>query len=204
MGASLDSKIPVTAVSNAAEAVCTIAASEDIAAGDYVIVDSAWLKLSGTVARVKSYAGTSLTLEGVDTTDTQQFPAGSGGGSIQKVESWVVIPQITAFESSGGEQNFANVEFLDDDQQRQIPTSKSAQTVSITIADDPAAQHNAVLKKADASRAIRPLLLALPNGSKILYNGYVSFNPTPTLTKGNIMTVKASVALVARPTRYET
>lgn len=204
MGASLDSKIPVSAVSNAAEAVCTVDASQDLATGDYVVIDSDWLKLSGTVARVKSYAGTSVTLEGIDTTDTQQFPVGAGAGSLQKVESWQIIPQITAFESSGGEQNFANVEFLDDDQQRQIPTSKSAQTIAITIADDPAAAHNAVLKKADASRAIRPLLLAMPNGSKILYNGYVSFNPTPTLTKGNIMTVKASFALVARPTRYET
>ncbi|KAF1043061.1 MAG: hypothetical protein GAK35_02381 [Herbaspirillum frisingense] len=204
LAATLDDAIPTSAVSNAVEAVATVPASSDLAAGDIVVVESAWLKLGKVIARVKDYSGTSVTLEGIDTTDTQQFPTGGGAGSLQKVLTWAVLPQITAFDSAGGDQNFATVEFLDDDQQRQIPTTKSPQTVSVTMADDPTAPHNAVLKKADARHAIRPLRLALPNGSKIFYNGYVSYNATPTLTKGNIMTTKASLGLVSRPTRYET
>lgn len=203
MAATLDAAIAMTAISNASEAVATVDSAADLAAGDFVIVNSSWLKLSGRVARVKIFNAGAVTLEGIDTSDAEQFPTGTGAGNIQKVETWEVIPQITNFESSGGDQNFANVEFLDDDQQRQIPTTKSPQTISITLADDPTAPHNAVLEKADNTRAIRPLRLALPNGAKVLYNGYTSYNSTPTLSKGNIMTTKASWALVARPTRYQ-
>ena len=38
--------------------------------------------------------------------------------------------------------------------------------------------------------------------SVILYNGYVSFNETPTMTKGEIMTVSATISLMTRPVRY--
>ncbi len=44
--------------------------------------------------------------------------------------------------------------------------------------------------------------VALPNGSVILYNGYVSFNETPTLTKGQVMQVRATISLQGRPVRY--
>ena len=34
------------------------------------------------------------------------------------------------------------------------------------------------------------------------YNGYVSFNETPTLTKGQVMQVTATFSLQGRPVRY--
>ncbi|QBP75405.1 phage tail protein [Herbaspirillum huttiense] len=205
IAATLAAAVNTTALSNAAEAVAAVAAGAALAAGDIVVVNApGWLKLDRRVARIKNFNAGAVTLEGIDTSNTDKFPAGSGVGSLQKVLTWQQIPQVTAFESSGGDQNFATVEFLDDDQQRQVPTTKSPQTLSITAADDPTSPHGDVLSAADEARAIRPLQLALPSGPKIFYNGYVSYNATPTLTKGNIMTTKASLALVSRPTRYQT
>lgn len=203
LAATLGPVVPTTAVSNAAEAIAQVSGTADIDVGDIVIIGaSGWLKLDQRVARVKAFAAGAVTLEDIDTSNVELFPAGAGIGNLQKVLTWQQIPQVTAFDSSGGDQNFANVEFLDDDQQRQIPTTKSPQSISITAADDPTSPHGAVLEAADAIRAIRPLQLALPGGSKIYYNGYVSYNPTPVLSKGNVMTTKASLALVSRPTRY--
>ncbi|MFS2112732.1 phage tail protein [Herbaspirillum frisingense] len=204
VAATLDVVVATTAVSNAAEAVAQVGGSADIDVGDIVIVSSpGWLKLNQRVARVKAFAAGAVTLEGINTSDIEQFPAGDGVGSLQKVLTWQRIPQVSSFDSSGGDQNFVTVEFLDDDQQHQVPTTKSPQTISITAADDPTSLHSAVLEAADAIGAIRPLRLALKGGSEIYYNGYVSYNPTPVLSKGNVMTTKASLALVSRPTRYE-
>ena len=46
------------------------------------------------------------------------------------------------------------------------------------------------------------LKATMPNGSVILYNGYVSFNETPTMTKNSVMVVNATFSLQGRPVRY--
>ena len=48
----------------------------------------------------------------------------------------------------------------------------------------------------------RSLGATLPDGSKILYNGYVSFNETPSMTKNQLMAVTATFSLQSRPVRY--
>ncbi|MNU07907.1 Phage tail protein [compost metagenome] len=48
-------------------------------------------------------------------------------------------------------------------------------------------------------RAVR---ITLPSQSSILYNGYVTLNKTPTLTKNEIMGLQATVSLTSEPMRY--
>ena len=83
-----------TAISNATEAVATVA-DADLEVGDIVLVESGWSTLNGRVVRVKAATAVSITLEDIDTSDTQSFPAGSGGGTLKKIETWVQIPQVT-------------------------------------------------------------------------------------------------------------
>jgi len=197
-----DDTVAMSALSNAANAIATVPADSGLAANDIVVIGSGWLKADRRVARLSAVAAAAATLALIDTSDLKRFPAGSGVGTLQKITAWTQISQITAFETSGGDQNFANVEFLDDDEQRQLPTSKSPTSLAITIADDPEKPHNAILAKADEDRIPRVIRLDLPSGAVLYYNGFVSFNSSPQLTKGNIMTVKATVALVSRFTRY--
>jgi hypothetical protein len=58
------------------------------------------------------------------------------------------------------------------------------------------------LKAVAETRNLVGLRATLPNGSLILFNGYVSFNETPTMTKGQVMGVKATFNLQGRPVRY--
>jgi len=197
-----DDTVAMSALSNAANAIATVPADSGLAANDIVVIGSGWLKADRRVARLSAVAAAAATLALIDTSDLKRFPASSGVGTLQKITAWTQISQITAFETSGGDQNFANVEFLDDDEQRQLPTSKSPTSLAITIADDPEKPHNAILAKADEDRIPRVIRLDLPSGAVLYYNGFVSFNSSPQLTKGNIMTVKATVALVSRFTRY--
>lgn len=192
----------ISAITNATEAVATLPASHGVVTGDIVEVTSGWSKLSGRIFRVKSVSTNDVTLEGCDTSSTVNFPVGSGIGSLRVCSVFTQITQVTNVETSGGEQQFTTYAFLEDDTERKIPTIKSAQDYTVTMADDPSLPWYTLLSTADADRAPRCIKMTIPSGSIILFSAYVTLNKTPTLTLNQIMTIKSSMALVAAQTRY--
>lgn len=129
--------IVFTAASNATECELTVAATAGILAGDVVQVNSGWLKLDNMVLRVKSVANTKIVLEAFDTTDTAKFPAGTGAGTLRKIDSWITMPQVMTLSTEGGDQQTISVQFLEDDKARTIPTFKNAVVQVYTFAHDP-------------------------------------------------------------------
>lgn len=192
-----------TAISNAAEAVATVVGGT-LAAGDIVLLSSSWSKLDNKVVRVKVATATAITLEAIDTTDTQIFPAGNGAGTMKKVLTWVQIPQVNDLAFSGGEQNYLDVVFLENDQGKQIPTDKSAASMVLTIADDPAQPFNNVLMAADAGKQVQAARLNLPGNDTLFYGAYTSFSKQPAVSRNNLLTRTVNLALQAEPTRYLT
>lgn len=191
----------VSAVTSASEAVAT-ATGHTLVNGDLVEFTSGWSKANGRIFRVKGVAASTFTLEGLDTTNPNLFPAGSGVGSVRKITGWTQISQVLESTSQGGEQQFANYSFLENDFQSQIPTETSAQSISVSIADDPALPGYQALRAANGTKVAVGLRATLPSGSLILYNAYVGFDETPSMTKGQVMACKASLSLVNRPVRY--
>lgn len=192
-----------TAITNASEAVATVA-SADLDVGDIVLLTSGWSRLDNKVARVKAATESAITLEGVDTSNTELFPAGNGAGTMKKVLTWVQIPQVTDMNFSGGEQNYLDVVFLEDDQGKQIPTDKSAASIVLTIADDPAQPFNAILMAADAGKKVQATRLNLPDNDTLLYGAYTSFSKQPAVSRNNVLTRTVNLALQSEPTRYLT
>lgn len=188
-------------ITNAAEAVATVVGGT-LAAGDIVLLTSGWSKLDSKVVRVKAATATAITLESIDTTDTQAFPVGGGAGTMRKVLTWVQIPQISDVAFSGGEQNYLDVVFLEDDQGKQIPTDKSAASMVLTLADDPIQDFNKVLMKADAGKQVEAARLNLPGNDTLLYGAYTSFSKQPAVSRNNLLTRTVNLALQAEPTRY--
>lgn len=199
--ATYDAVLPFTALSNAAEAVATVTGAS-LSPGDIVLLSSGWSKLDNKVVRVKAATATAITLEGIDTTDVLLFPAGGGAGSIKKVLTWVQIPQVTDLAFSGGEQNYLDVVFLEDDQGKQIPTDKTATSMTLTIADDPVKPFNGVLLKADARKQVEAARLVLPGNDQLLYGTFTSFSKQPAVSRSNLLTRTVSLALQSEPTRY--
>ncbi len=201
LGTTFGSTVAITGISNAATAVAT-ASAHGFANGDIVIIKSGWQRINERMFRVAASTAGTFELEGLDTSDTSAFPAGTSSGSAQKVTAFTQISQVIGISTSGGEQQFATVSPLESDFEIQIPTMYSAQTLSMEIGDDPSLAGYVALKKAADARAIRPLLLQNKNGSKIYYYGYVSLNETPTKNKGQVDTVNSTFSLLSRPTRY--
>ncbi len=196
------SSISITAVSNAAEAVATV--TNTLLAGDLVEVLSGWSNMNQRIYRVKAPSGTTVTLEGMDTTDTVRFPTGSGIGSLRKINTWTQIQQVMDLTSTGGDPQYQTYSFLEDNYDRQIPTTTSAQSLTINVADDPTLPGYTAMKNAALTRALTGLRASLPQGGVLLYNGIVAFDETPTMSKGNLMQCKGGFALQGKPVRYAT
>ncbi|WP_053842954.1 phage tail protein [Paracidovorax avenae] len=192
----------ISAISNAAPGVATSTA-HGLANGAFFELKTGWQKISERIFKAGNVATNSLEVAGSETTDVNRFPAGSSAGSLREILAWTQIPQILEFTTNGGDQQFANFSFLEEDYERQLPTVTAAQSIQIGIGDDPTLPGYQALKAAGEARAIRAIKITLPNGSVILYNGYVSFNETPTLTKGQVMQVRATISLQGRPVRYQ-
>lgn len=191
----------VTAISNAKPASVS-SVGHGFAVGDIVVVESGWLKLSGRAFRVASQTTDAFVLEGLDTTSVTRYPTGASAGTVRKVLTWVQIAQITEVAFSGGEQQFYTFAFLEESDERQIPTSKSASSMTLTVADDPSQAFVPVVEAADEDGVTRVQRLNLINGDIILYNSITSFSSTPTLNRNELMTRTINLALQGRITRY--
>lgn len=192
---------PITAISNATPAVIS-AAAHGVTNGKYFELKSGWQKISERIWKAANASANSLDIAGSDTTDTNRFADGSSAGSLREITGWTQITQILDFQTSGGDQQFWTGSFLEDDFERQLPTVTSAQSITLGIGDDPSLLGYQALKTAGEKRDIRALRVNLPDGSVLLYNGYVSFNETPTLSKGQVMQVTATFSLQGKPVRY--
>jgi hypothetical protein len=192
----------ITAITNATEAVATLEASHGIVVGDIFVVSSGWADLDGRTVRAKTVDTNNVTLEGINTSDTNRFPAGSGTGSVREVLTTTAVTQILSFETTGGEQEFYEYQFLDAKNRRQIPTVRQPLTINMTLGDDQTLPWFATLKAASDSGQPRAMFLVLPSAARILYNGYVSLNETPVTTVNEAMALQLSYALVSDPTRY--
>lgn len=192
----------VTALSNASEAVAT-AAAHGLAVGDYIEVTSGWPGINSRIVRVKTVGSTGqFTMEGIDTTDTNKYPTGAGIGSVRKITGWTPIQQILSIESQGGDQNYWEYQFLEDDTQKRLKTFKSAQGLNLSIGDDPSLTGYLALVTANDDGNSRAFKVVLPNGSILLYQMDVSINKTPTLTVNQGMAVSAALSLVSDVVRY--
>lgn len=191
----------ITAASNATECVVT-AAGHGLVVGDYARVTSGWSRLTDKVVRVGAVATNDVTLEDYDTTDEDVYPAGSGIGTIEKVTGWTQLSQILQSSSNGGEQQFLEYQFLEADAQKRIPTFKNAAGLTFNIADDPSLAGYQLASVANDDRQARPVRINLANGSKILYNCFVSLNKTPTLTVNELMACEVTMSMLNEPVRY--
>jgi hypothetical protein len=201
LSTTLGSTKTVSALTNANPGVATSTA-HGFVNGDIVLMNSGWSNLNQKAVRVAGSVTNNFNLDGIDTSLTSLYPASSGTGSASLVGGFTQISQIMGLTTQGGDQQYATFSFLEQNFETQLPTVFSAQSISLEIADDPSLSGYIALKAAADSRAFRVLKLQLPDGSFILYYGQISFNETPSLNKGQVMVVKATFALQARPVRY--
>lgn len=194
----------MTAITNATPAVGTLEAAHGIIVGDVFRVVSGWSSLNGRVPRASAVATNDVSFEGIDTTNTTRYPAGTGIGTVQEVTAWTQVTQVLNAATSGGDQQFTTYGFMEELDDHEIPTTRAPIRFTLTVADDQSLPHYAVLSAADEDRLPRVVRVALPSGAKIYFQAFVTTAPTPTITRNEVMGVQVTFALVGRPVRYAT
>lgn len=192
--------LEATAISNEANPKLTMSNTDDMKVNDYVIVTaSSWGKLLNLVLRVKAVENnSSVTLEGIDTTNTNVFPAGATA-SIAKITAWTEIPCVQDLAQDGGEQQYYTYQCLSDDQEQQLPTYKSAISLTYTFAHEYDNPIYPLLRSAEESGDVTALRMFVPKAKEMRsYSGVLSFNDIPQTTVNEMETVSLSVSLKGR------
>lgn len=194
--------VALSAITNATEAVATLAAGHGVVVGDILEITSGWGRLNGRLVRVKAVATNDVTLEGMDTSSTTKFPAGTGTGSIRRITAWDQLSQVKNISTSGGDQQFADATSIEDDVEVKIPTIKSARTMTLEVYDDPTLAWYATVSAADDAASPVGLMIAPPNGSKIVANAYWGLQREPGIQKNEVLTSTISLNFAAPSMRY--
>lgn len=192
----------MTAVTNANPGVATLEASHGIVSGDFMEVTSGWSRLTGKIVKAGTVATNDVPLLGINSTSTTTYPELAGTGTIREITGWTQVQQILESSSTGGEQQFLEYQFLEDDAQKRVPTFKSAAGLTVSIADDPSLAGYIAAEVANDDRLPRAVRITLPSGAVILYNAYVSLNKTPSLTVNQLMAVQMTLSFLNEPVRY--
>lgn len=196
--------VNMTALTNAAEAVATLGVGHAVVVGDFLEVTSGWDLLSGRIVRVKTVATNDITFEGINTTSVTNYPAGAGVGTIRRITAWTSVTQVQAFDTSGGDLNFADTTTIVDRTQKQVPTTRSPQLFTMTVFDDAAQAYVAIVQAAADANTPAGIRIVFPNGSRMVGNGYWSMSPSPNLAVNAPLTNTLTMSSSAQPTRYAT
>lgn len=201
IGVNMGEPISATQISNADDPVFTTGNTQSIKKGAYVLIEtSSWGKLVSRVLRVKEVSdNTSVTLEGVSTKDTNVFPEGQNTATFREVKSWVEIPCVQDLAQDGGEQQYYTYQCLADDQEQQLPTYKSAVSLTYTFAHEYDNPIYPILHKAEESGDVTALRMYVPKAKEMrCWAGVLSFNDIPQTTMNEMETVSLSVSLKGR------
>lgn len=201
IGVNMGEPISATQITNADNPVFTATNTQSIKKGAYVLIEtSSWGKLVSRVLRVKEVSdNVSVTLEGVSTKDTNVFPEGQNTATFREVKSWVEVPCVQDLAQDGGEQQYYTYQCLADDQEQQLPTYKSAVSLTYTFAHEYDNPIYPILRKAEESGDVTALRMYVPKAKEMrCWAGVLSFNDIPKTTMNEMETVSLSVSLKGR------
>lgn len=202
VSATLAPSVPITAISNANPAIASAGALP--VAGNILLLKSGWSQLNDSVARALAPAAGAFTLEQVNTTSVTRFPPTEGVGAYQVASAFFSVDQVRDVKLDGGEQNYFEFQYVEDEggRQRRKPTFKSATGITFTLDYDPDKPWYDQLITIDREAQLVILRETLPNDDVIYYVGTLAFNKVPTKDVNQNMTVQMSLSLESDPVRF--
>lgn len=191
-----------TDITNAVSAKVTIA-SHGFNNGDVLLVTSGWGRLNMRAYRVANKTSGDFELEGADTSNTSLFSVNGGGGTVQKVSTWIDLDKTLNHSSSGGDPKTVNVKFIESEVEIVLNDGFNAVTRNFEMdADQIGTTGYNALKLLSDTDALTIVRQRGKSGAQVLLPARVAFNEEVTLTEGQIMTVKGTINAQNKSTRY--
>lgn len=195
--AALAAAIGEGVATNAANTVVTIE-DHTVAAGKLVLIDSEdWPELAGLVARVAVTAD-AITLQGIDTTNTEKFPAGGKLTLtlIPEDSSFTRLPFVKEIGVSGGDLKTSTSEYVDMPD-AEFATGRSPRRMEYDVGFKADGAARSALKAANEKLTVHKLVYK--GGDATYYPGELHYDDTASTQKGSEMTTKSVVLLSNAP-----
>lgn len=192
----------ISALTNANPAVAT-SASHGYTTGDEILLTSGWEDATDSVYKVEVIDTNSFRVLGLDTSDTNFFPAGTGTGTAQKVSGWTVIPQVLTISASGGDARFTDVNPLAKRNGIRIPTGFNATSITLSLGFD-ASNANYKTMLGISRRLAKVAFKQVLSGGAVQYGyGYMSTSEFPRLNNNQVNTVDSALTFLGRTMSYD-
>lgn len=190
----------ITALTNANPAVATSTA-HGFSTNDEIVLTSGWEDANSTVYKVTMIDANSFSIQGLNTTSTALFPAGTGIGTAQKISAYTDIPQVLTISSSGGDARYTDVQLLASRNALKIPTGFNATTTTLTLAHDPSqVSYQAMV---DISRTTAKVAFKVIGSGGTEYGfGYMSVSEVPSRSANQVNSVTVAISYLGRTITY--
>ena len=191
----------ITALTNANPAVATSVA-HGYTTGDEILLTSGWEDATDSVYKITVLTADTFSIQGLDTTNTGFYPAGTGAGTAQKISGWTSIPQVLTISGSGGDARFTDVQLLAKRNSLKIPTGFNATSITLSLAHD-AANANYVTMVGISRNLSKVAFKQVISGGSVTYGyGYLSVSEMPKLNSNSVNTVDAALTVIGRSISY--
>lgn len=191
----------ITGLTNGDPAVATSVAHGYVD-GAELLIASGWDDVNESVYVANQLSVDTFELTGLDTTNTDFFPAGTGTGTAQLISGWTEIPQILTISNSGGDPKFATVSPLARRNSMNVPIGFNPETLTLTLGHDPA---NLTYKEMlSLGRVLTKCAFkqVVPGGLITYGYGYMVTSKRATQTAGQANTVNCTISIQGESTSY--
>lgn len=199
MQSAMAAGINITAISKAATAVAS-AEAHGLANGDILFLEVQGMRqLHERVVRVSGTATDTFQLEGIDSTDFDDFVS----GQAFKITLGTSITTATTITASGGDFDMVDATTIHTNNRDQIPGLPAASIFSMDHIWDVADAGLQALKLASDTQQRRVFQFTFgQGGQKMLFAGYVGANLIPAGQAQQLVTTPAVVTMNGLPTYY--
>lgn len=195
--------VAVTSTTNADPAVATTGAAHTLVeGGEFAAFFNGWEDVNESVYRAGAgTAGSSLTIPGIDSTDSQWFPAGvASGGTIRKISDWVDIGQVLDFQQQGGGVKNITVQPINQRRAINLPAGFEAESVTMTLGFDPKRYDQKLMDKISRNLSQRVAFkFILVGGATVYAYGTLQKGSTPQMSANDVMKVPVSLSFFGVP-----
>lgn len=199
MESAISAEIGVSAITKAAEGVVTTASAHGYSNGDYVLVKSQGMsEVNGRVFRIKAASGSTLTLEGENTTNYGTFSA----GTIQKITFGTTLSTLTSVSGNGGQFDQIDTTTIHDKARSSIPGMAAATEFQFESVWDVSDAGLIAAKQASSTKAQKAFMIVFSNGQRVVFYGYIGAQLIPGGSTGGMVTTSITISAQGELTAY--
>lgn len=199
MESAIGAEVAASVITKASEGVMTTGAAHGITTGDYVLVKAQGMtEVNGRIFRAKAASGSSLTLEGENTTNYGTFTS----GTVQKITFGTTISTLTSVSGNGGTFEPIDTTLIHDKAKSSIPGLASATEYTFESVWDVSDAGLIAAKQASSTKAQKAFMIVFSNGQRVVFYGYIGAQLIPGGSTGGMVTTSVTISAQGELTTY--